>query len=76
MLDDYHVFYDAPYLKHILELMQTDGYMQKLLDNKDRNKASTLYPSQMSQKYMLQEDVVREVFNNIISILEKKDMGS
>lgn len=69
ILEDLHAFQEAPHIKHILKLMQGDGYMHKLLIE-DEITIMHLLSVQLSQKYMLQVDAVNDVFEDLITVLK------
>lgn len=68
MLEDMHAFKEVPHIKYILNLMQTDGYMEKIL-TEDEGAIISLLSAQLSQKYMLRIDAVTAVFEDVTAVI-------
>lgn len=71
MLEDMLAFKEFPHIKYIIHLMQTDGYMEKILTESE-GAIIPLLSAQLSRKYMLQVDAVTDIFEDIMAVIWQK----
>ena len=61
ILDDYHAFSQKTYLKNILKIVQDEAFWSDLCKESNVNKNYEAYVNEVSQKYLLKEEYVKEL---------------